>query len=153
MVNINTARDVLALIEENPESFDMRDFAGVRRDSNGNVCKTTACIAGHAALISGLVDMSNQITLSGDLVGINYHFREGVSDWETAGRKALDIGAPLAARLFFTTERPALEALRLLADGEDEEFVLEFLESDEAARLDSEDRDAWYETLDSEEEG
>lgn len=152
MVNIKTAKDVLALIEENPESFDMRDFAGVRRDKDGHVCQTTACIAGHAALISGLVEIKTETTMGGGVTGVSYHFKGGFSDWEHAGREALDIGAPLAARLFFTTERPALEALRLLADGEDEEFVLEFLESDEAARLDDEDRDAWYETYLEEEE-
>ncbi len=124
MVDTHMFRLVREAIRREPDSFNMTTFANTRRDRNGEVCGTTACIAGHAALISGRViprfdtehDCYNFETPMGTL-----------PEWERIGREELDIGIGLADSLFFTGSDTALIAVDMLIAGAQESTVVRFL--------------------------
>lgn len=124
MVNIDVAKQVRDLIELHPEQFDMLTFATNRRDEDGYACGTTACLAGHAAILT------DRVKVEKDIYGehtFTFQIEEDFGDWENAGRRALGIGEELASYLFFTNDTKGRIGINMLADGEDEDDVLDFL--------------------------
>lgn len=124
MVNIDVAKQVRDLIELHPEQFDMLSFATDRHDDDGYICGTTACLAGHAAILT------DRVKVEKDIYGehtFTFQIEEDFDDWENAGRRALGIGEELASYLFFTNNTKGRIGINMLADGEGEDDVLDFL--------------------------
>lgn len=134
MANIDMIDKILDIIENEPERFRMGTFASdVYR--YGEICGTTACVAGHAGILAGLVKVTPVRDQFGKLSHHKYTFKNDAIDdagaWEEAGKEALDIGSRLAELLFYTDDETATRILRRLANGEDEMDIYDSEKEDE----------------------
>lgn len=107
------AHEVHRLIETTPERHDQGRFMTVIDD---DPCKSTGCVAGHAAVIAGLVEWRTTVDPRGnwyrvsDGLVMDANMIDGYDDdnhaedvseaWFELGMRALDIPEPLAVLLF-----------------------------------------------------
>ena len=111
-VNTELAAQVYNHITLHPEAHDQEVVAeGVDYLPNGNVCGTTACIAGWTCAYAGKLEGVKDIYGRDDYID---H-----SDWFEDAREALGISVRLAEELFasYLPEYHARAALGLLAAG------------------------------------
>lgn len=144
MFNEAVAQQVYNLITNKPDKFRMSDWITTTSEGYGiddtvtravedsieiSLCGTTACLAGHAAIIGDRVNLL-MVPASDDWDDDYFyaHFTQGDVWWEQAGVNALGISERLGQLLFFRSEDNARNALRLLLEtGGDEEATIDYL--------------------------
>jgi hypothetical protein len=128
------AYETLGLIETNPELHDQNRWMTVIDD---DPCKSTACVAGHAAVIAGLVEWRTDVHPNGywHRVSDGAIMDENVQDegdaydvaeaWFEAGMEALAVPEMLATLLFdgSVTTATVKAVLRDLSDGVDHDTI------------------------------
>lgn len=116
LLNIPFARKVVEYIEAHPDEHEQATFA--KRAING--CGTTACIAGHALLLSGEYDLTAEWDFAGEFDFIQKSTGEIVVASDHA-QALLGVDEVQQETLFFTLqdEDEALDFLReLIVDAE-----------------------------------
>jgi len=116
-VNTELAKQIFIQISLHPETHDQNIVTeGVAALPNGNLCGTTACVAGWACAYAGLLE--ERVGYSGQ------HYlvvpdEWGSDDWFSVARAELGITHDLAGALFYEDlpQDVAREAVRLLAVG------------------------------------
>jgi hypothetical protein len=97
-MNIELAQRVVDYIEAHPEEHRQSDFIGRNWD---NACGTTACICGHAMLLSGeykiVFDDSRQAAIA-DLTGAH------AGEYSAVGKRLLGISQEDMDYLFFVLQ-------------------------------------------------
>ncbi len=152
MVNIDVVKQVNDIINTKPESFNMDTWAHAHIDVNDggeefiNECGTTACIAGHAALISGsarLIVIRSEEDPS-KIDDAYYHTDNG---WIRDGINALGITDELAGRLFYLRNGRAKEAMGILAETGSERAAMKYILDTDAANCECGDCESMDENL------
>lgn len=134
MANIELAKKLYEMFSDNPMLLDMNSWVeGAEVDElevadlNIHACGTTACLAGWAAIEHFNIEPTLK-NFGDGWHGVEYVEPEGTT-WEDAGIEALGIGDALANSLFFVREWMAMLALKDLADGVDEDVILNSIRS------------------------
>lgn len=105
------ARRLLVRILQHPEEFNMEDWY------RANLCGTTACMAGHAALLMGW----KPVKPVGEYEYSTIMFQNSDGQRETAerlGEEFLDITWRVSCPLFISSDLEALQILDRAAGGE-----------------------------------
>lgn len=138
MLNLDVIQKTHDLVTAHPEKFFMGGWLHEQYDDDNNLCGTTACVAGHAAIISGRVKVDLRTPEHSEAY-YKITFLDDVY-WDGAGRKALGISSRMADALFYRHEDHAINILRLLLETQDEEVAIEyarFAAGDEARRYEA----------------
>ena len=134
MTNTELAEKVHAFITLNPDQYQQSDWT-LESESE---CGTRACVAGWAAILGRDLPLKSRI-IPGYVSNCSccpteepyteYYYDEPSDSWQDAGRQELGISEHLASYLFRGTnnEKRTVEAVRMLADGDAEEDIIEHL--------------------------
>lgn len=140
MPNVENAKLLLGIVQDNLERFNMECFIGgnaneveITRErvlnTEDNLCGTTFCLAGFAAVLNGWEIKASP--RDRDLFrhpDARPHFSPERPHWEGEGEKFLGISSELAEELFFSSNETALKALTMLAEGHSNAEVRQYLE-------------------------
>lgn len=128
MVNVDIAKKIYDQITAYPDTFNMSSWAITRPYMEfvspaqiHDVCGTTACLAGHAAILAGRAKLvHHRDHVDGKILSSQWL---PDSDWVIDGCEALGISVDLGSVLFYKDDDTALDAIRILAEGGSEKDV------------------------------
>lgn len=107
MANHDMIIDVLVAIKKDPDSYYQGSYGGAWTDDAGS-CGTTACIAGHAAILAGRQDLFRVVRdevfprwIDGRVVEFRTVLRTNATRIKVAGMAALELTGDEASYVFY----------------------------------------------------